>query len=83
MRCKEKSCIGEVDLNNTIFLQTGCGGCGGSRAPAYACNQCGRLHWADGSPVYNRGGQKAFWKNGSLCLKNKSKKNRQQKIATA
>jgi len=62
MDCKE--CGGVV--SNAIFVKTGCGP---PSSPAYVCEKCGRLHWEDGSPVFNRAGNPAFIKDGGLVIK--------------
>jgi len=70
MRCKEENCEGEIDEQNAISLSIGCGGCGqGSLVKAYSCNQCGRLYWAKGNPVFNRSGKKVFFVNNALIHK--------------
>ena len=62
MKCKEKDCGGEVEISSdkAVTLQTGCGGCGGSRTDAYPCNKCGSLHYDDGSSVTTRAGSNVF-----------------------
>lgn len=67
MKCKERGCDGEIDLSQPISLQTGCGGCRGAQLQlAYPCKVCGRLHWGDGSKVFNRRKQRAFFENSSV-----------------
>lgn len=67
MECQEKGCDGEVDLNNTVPLQTGCGGCrGASFSSVNPCKKCGRLHFCDGSLVFGRDDKKVFLKNDKI-----------------
>ncbi len=63
MKCKE--CNGKVYTNVTVRLKTGCRGCG----TAFPCKKCGRLHWADGKAVFNRGGKKAYLEGASVVNK--------------
>jgi uncharacterized protein with PIN domain len=62
MKCKEKDCCGEININDEVSLQTGCENV--SRTPvfstAYPCKKCGRLYWKDGTPIFNKNGKKAF-----------------------
>lgn len=67
MKCKE--CNGKVYTNVTVRLQTGYGGCGGNSASAHPCKKCGRLHWANGETVFNRGGKKAYLEGTSVVHK--------------
>lgn len=62
MKCKEKLCGGEVEINpdKVVSLQTGCGGCSASHADAYPCNICGSLHYDDGTSVKTRAGANVF-----------------------
>jgi len=70
MKCRNEGCTGKVDMRKSVSLMIGCGGlCGGSYSHAYPCDTCGRLHWKDGSPVFNRAGQKAFLINNIVILK--------------
>ncbi|MFA6525959.1 MAG: hypothetical protein WCT26_00910 [Candidatus Buchananbacteria bacterium] len=39
-----------------VTIRTGCS----SYGTAYACTDCGRLHWSDGTTVFNRGEERAF-----------------------
>ena len=59
-KCKEKGCIGTVNLNNPISLQTGCA----SYSYAYPCDKCQRLYWLSEkgrvSGVRKRNGEKAY-----------------------
>lgn len=45
MKCKEKGCGGEVNINKPVSLQVGCG----ASRNAYPCKKCNRLHFGDGS----------------------------------
>jgi len=68
MKCKEKSCKGEIDFEKSVPLQTGCI----SVSIGYPCKKCGRLHWKDGNAVNNRAGQKAFLSSeGNVIHKSK------------
>ncbi len=57
MICVEKNCDGKIDKKNTRLVMTGCS----SRSIACTCEKCGRLHWPNGKPVFNRGGEKVFF----------------------
>ncbi len=67
MKCVEEKCEGEVDVSsaNSFDVMTGCR----SFTPAFPCDKCGRLHWAGGDGVNNRGGDKAFCIGGRLVLR--------------
>jgi hypothetical protein len=58
-------CSGSIKKENPIALRTGCSG----SACAYPCNSCGRLHWEDGTAVFNRPGNKAYLQNGEIIHK--------------
>lgn len=60
MKCKD--CNGEMDIKNPFFLNVSCR----ARKTAYACKICSRLFWEDGNPVFSRGGEKVFLKNGHI-----------------
>ncbi|OGZ27710.1 MAG: hypothetical protein A2365_03640 [Candidatus Nealsonbacteria bacterium RIFOXYB1_FULL_40_15] len=62
MKCKEEGCGGEVDMNKPVSLQVGCR----ASRNAYPCKKCNRLHFGDGSLVFTRGQQKAFYEGGSV-----------------
>lgn len=70
MNCKEKDCSGNIDLKKIIHLRTGCH----SSTAAYPCNICGRIHWSDGTLVFNRSGESAYLKNGQIIHKTLSEK---------
>ena len=65
MKCCNGNCSGIVDMTNPIELKTGCG----SVAFAYPCKKCGRLHWSNQTPVFNRKGKEMFLKEGKLIAK--------------
>jgi len=67
MKCVDRKCRGEVGSEPSINLMTGCS----SASSAYACKKCGRLHWPNGRGVRNRGGQRAFVKDGHLVHVNR------------
>ncbi|MFA5432123.1 MAG: hypothetical protein WC319_04525 [Candidatus Paceibacterota bacterium] len=70
MKCKEKGCEGEIDEQSTISLIIGCGGCGQcSLDKAHPCEQCGRLYWMSGNPVFTRSGEKAFFVDNAIINK--------------
>jgi len=71
MKCKDYQCRkGEIDIKSGFPIRTGCSG----SSMAYPCSVCGRLHWHDGSPVRNRGGNRAFLKDGHLVNINRKGK---------
>ena len=63
MRCKE--CGSQVYKNVTVRLKTGCREC----ETAHPCEKCGRLHWASGEAVFNRGRAKAYLEGASVVHK--------------
>lgn len=65
MNCQEKDCSGNIDLEKNIHLRTGCH----SGADAYPCNTCGRIHWSDGTLVFNRSGESVYLENGQIVHK--------------
>jgi len=67
MTCKEPDCGGQVDESNPVGLRVGCV----VSKPAYPCEICGRLHWVDGSPVFNRPGDRAFLHGNTVVHKDK------------
>lgn len=75
-KCRERGCIGTVDLNDPIRLRTSCF----THSNAFACSICGRLHWLRENKrvvgVVNRMGEKAFYKDGVLSNKPKKKDTR-------
>ena len=62
MKCKEKGCGGKLDMNKPVPLRVGCR----ASRNAYPCKKCNRLHFGDGSLVFTRGQQKAFYEGGSV-----------------
>lgn len=60
MKCSVEGCLGEISKTPSVHLRTGCRG----GESAYACNMCGRLHWANSEPVFNRQEHAAFLENG-------------------
>lgn len=59
IKCKEKGCLGMVNLNTPIRIQIGCT----SFSVAYPCGECRRLYWLYNDKVYGvkkRSGEKAF-----------------------
>lgn len=62
MKCTEAKCVGEINTANPIRLRTSCA----FYSFAFQCNECGRLHWKDGTPVFNRANLKAFLENGAI-----------------
>lgn len=52
----------DVEKAEKTSLRTGCT----SFNTAIICPNCGRLHWDDGSAIFNRQGQLAFVKGGEL-----------------
>jgi hypothetical protein len=69
MRCKEENCSGEINLEMGIAVIVGCA----QYASAYPCGICGRLHWPNGNPVFNRSGQQVFLNGGQLEYKDPTK----------
>lgn len=53
MTCTE--CGGTIE-QTPVTVQTSC--C--SYNSAYACAECGRLHWLGGNAIFNRSGERAF-----------------------
>ena len=70
MDCKKKGCSGEVDLGRSVMLKVGCSGCGGQYTTAHACKICGRVHWPDGSLVYDRAGNEPFLEGKRIVNRN-------------
>ena len=69
MKCEEKNCEGEIDETNEFPLRIGCFDTG----IAMPCSDCGRLHWKiDGSPVFNRPGDKVFLEKGKTVHRDKN-----------
>jgi len=66
MDCSEKECGGVVNINDGILVKTSCGP---PTLPAYPCVKCGRLHGEDGLPLFNRGGDSVFFRDGGLVIK--------------
>ncbi len=74
MNCQKKDCLGTINTDININLQTGCNCCFG-RALAHPCNQCGRLHWSEsGNLVFNRAEEAAYLENGQIVHKQQSQK---------
>ena len=69
MNCSQKGCEGKIDMTTRAFLRTGCSGCGSPSSPAYPCGECGRLHWADGEPASNRGGNPTFIEDEHIVIR--------------
>ncbi len=63
MGCKKEGCEGIIDTSTPVLLQTGCS----SVTQAFPCGECGRLHM-DGSLVFNRQGEAAYWTGESIQL---------------
>lgn len=68
MTCKISGCGGQVSEKPTVNLKTGCSSVGS----AHSCNKCGRLHWADGSLVFNRQNHAAFLEGDSVINKDEA-----------
>jgi len=66
MKCSGQNCGGDVNIEAAIELITGCA----SKAVAYPCVVCGRLHWHHGKPAKNRRGHTAFAEDGKVVIKN-------------
>ena len=63
MKCEnEVACDGVVDESTRVSLQVSCVACN----VAFACSKCGRLHWPNGVPVYNRQNHRAFLEEGTI-----------------
>ena len=69
MKCTEKKCIGEIDINQSFVLQTGCF----SSTAVFPCDVCGFLHKLMGDEVHKtpvgmarRSGEKVFFRNGAI-----------------
>jgi len=65
MMCKELGCDGVIDETVPVSLQVSCT----SLVPykdAFACKKCGRLHWENGIPVFNRRSEKTYLINGKI-----------------
>ncbi len=54
--CVEKDCNGTVNTKTIVTVKTGCL----SYSTCHPCSICGRLHWKDGTGVFNRPGDRAF-----------------------
>lgn len=67
-KCKEEGCDGNVQKEDSHARQIGCN----NYDIAYRCDQCGRLHWANGNPVINRREEKVFIVDGKLVHKNQA-----------
>ncbi|MFA5652034.1 MAG: hypothetical protein WC933_01600 [Candidatus Paceibacterota bacterium] len=64
--CKEVFCKGKIDKKKSVSVMTGCM----SMTSTYPCDECGRLHWDNGRPIFNKPGQKAFLtKTGEIMHK--------------
>jgi hypothetical protein len=68
--CKENDCSGKVGSKGECDVMTGCR----NYSLAYACNECGRLYWPDGNPVFNRSSEPAFFIDGYLGIKTRDGK---------
>ena len=62
MHCTMEDCDGYVDETTKITLRTGCVGF----STAHPCNKCGRVHWPDGSAVFNRPGDLVYLKDEQI-----------------
>lgn len=58
MLCKE--CNSPLDQEHRLIVRTGCV----SRAIAYPCSECGRIHWSDGKAAFNRAEMPTYYKDG-------------------
>ena len=65
--CKEEGCKGEIDFSKPIQVRVGCH----TFAAAYPCKVCGRLHWSNGSPIFDRSGIKAFLLDQRIISENR------------
>lgn len=63
--CTEENCDGVLREDSSIELPNGCR----SYDWACPCSKCGRLHWRDGDPLFDRRDNKIFLKTGVYnCL---------------
>jgi len=63
--CSMKGCGGLIDpAEGGLRLPTGCT----SSDYAFRCPECGRLHWRNSHPVFNRQGKAAYIKEGKFLL---------------
>jgi hypothetical protein len=67
MKCGVLGCDGYVPDNLLIQLPVGI--VTTSYARARICNTCNRLHWADGSPVFDRQNHAMFFEDKTLTEK--------------
>ena len=64
--CQEENCDGILEEEGTgIELPRGCR----HFDFAFPCNKCGRLHWADGDPIFDRRDNRIFLDRGCLVRK--------------
>lgn len=65
MKCTE--CGENVDLENSVSLRVPCGKAIAEKE-AFTCTECSRLHFSDGTPVFNPKGERAFWDVANECV---------------
>jgi len=63
MKCADKKCPGEIELDKPIRVLTSCS----TVKDIYACKVCELLHEKSGTPAKSGDGQKAYFKNGKIC----------------
>ena len=68
MKCKMQGCSGDISETSTVSLRTSCA----SFSPAHSCDECGRIYWPDGRPVFNRQDHAAFLEGNGIVHKNQS-----------
>lgn len=68
MPCREPGCEGLVGFARFVEIMPFRPD-GRFMVRAYACNLCGRLHWAGGEPVFNQSNQPGFFDEGAIAWK--------------
>jgi hypothetical protein len=68
MKCAKKDCEGTI-IGLPVSLMFICYKCDSKYKEAFPCGTCGRLHWRDGSLVYNKNGDEVSLVNGKIVLK--------------
>ena len=70
MECTE--CGGEIDIREKKEFQPEIGCFSRSSSKAYPCKECGRFHWDNGKPLFNKADQRVFLENNRIVFKDKN-----------